>query len=171
MQHITPPREWWQVWAERRARWVGRLWERYPRLRRRVALVRMAGLWVGLFYLLVVVVAWPEALLGVRAWLGACLAVVAWFFLARTKTLTWSGLMRFFGVCGVWSVVMALVLARVSSSLGVQALGPRTFVAGIGEEALKLLPVVVLVVVAPRRVARFAAVDWWLLGLGSGLAF
>ena len=165
-----PPREWWQLWAEWRARW----WERHPTLRRRLALGRTVGLWLGLFYLLVVVVAWPELLLGMRAWVGACLGAVVWFFLARTKTLTWSGFFRFFAVCGLWSVGVALVLAVVSSTLGnagVEALGPTVFVAGLGEEALKLMPLVVLAVAAPRRVSRFAAVDWWLLGLASGLAF
>ncbi len=166
----VPPREWWQVWAERRARW----WERHQVLRRRVSVVRTVGLWVGLCYLLVVAVAWPERLLGMTAWVGACLGAVAWFFLARTKTLTWSGFMRFFAVCGVWSVGVALVLAMVSSWLGnagVDAVGPTVFVAGLGEEALKLVPLVALAVAAPRRVSRFAAVDWWLLGLAAGLAF
>ncbi|MCL2423150.1 MAG: polymorphic toxin type 15 domain-containing protein [Micrococcales bacterium] len=167
---VAPAREWWQRWAERKARW----WERHPTLRRRVAVVRTVGLWIAVLYVLVVALVWPQLLLGLRAWAAVCLAVVAWFFLARTKTLTWSGFMRFFAVCGLWSVVIALVLAVVSSAqgnAGVDALGPTTFVAGLGEESLKLVPLVVLVVAAPRRVSRFAAVDWWLLGLAAGFAF
>lgn len=60
----VPPREWWQAWAERRVRW----WEHHPRLRRRVALAQTVGLRLGLCYLMVVVVAWPELVLGMRAW-------------------------------------------------------------------------------------------------------
>lgn len=107
-------------------------------------------------------------------WLGTLWVVVAWFFLARTKTLTWSGFVRFFSVCAVWSVAVGVVLRAVSADVGGTAglgQGAVTFVAGIGEEALKVVPVVVLAVMAPRRVSRFAAVDFVLLGLASGAAF
>lgn len=44
-------------------------------------------------------------------------------------------------------------------------------IAGIAEEALKLMPIAVLAGLAPRRAARFATVDWVLLGVASGSAF
>ena len=78
----VPPREWWQVWAERRARW----WATRPVLARRWARVRAVGLWVALAWLLVLVVFVPDLTLGLRAYLGCLWTVVAWFTMARTKT-------------------------------------------------------------------------------------
>ncbi|MCL2091960.1 MAG: hypothetical protein FWH11_12320 [Micrococcales bacterium] len=162
--------EWWQAWAQRRARWLaGR-----PVLARRLRLGRTVVAWLAPVYLLVVVAVVPDARQGVRVWLGALWVVVAWFFAARTKTLTWSGLLRFFSACLVWSMATGAVLRAVSADVGGLlgvGLGAPTFVAGIGEEALKVVPVVVLAVAAPRRVCRFAAVDFVLLGLASGVAF
>lgn len=174
----APPREWWQVWGERRARWRA---DR-PVLARRWARLRAIGLWAALAWLLVLVVFVPDLTLGLRAYLGCVWTVVAWFALARTKTLTWSGLMGFFAVCVPWSVligVVCTVLADASMAgepaaaaiAGVDAAGPKVAIAGIAEEALKLAPIAVLAALAPRRVARFAAVDWVLLGVASGSAF
>lgn len=162
--------EWWEVWGQRRAHWLAD----HPTLVRRVAWVRTVGLWLALVYLLVGLALAPELRWGVRAWVGAVWVVVAWFFVARTKTLTWSGFMRFFAVCGAWSLVVGWVLTRVSSwrgMWGTSGTGPLTMVAGVGEEALKLVPLAMLAVLAPRRVARFAAVDFALLGIAAGAAF
>ncbi len=164
------PREWWQVWAERRARWMSE----HPTLARRVRRVRTVVAWLAPVYLLVMVAVLPDTGAGVRVWLGTLWVVVAWFFLARTKTLTWSGFMRFFSACAVWSMAVGVMLRSVSADLGGMAglgQGAMTFVAGMGEEALKVVPVVVLAMAAPRRVSRFAAVDFLLLGLASGAAF
>ncbi|MCL2091744.1 MAG: hypothetical protein FWH11_11220 [Micrococcales bacterium] len=164
------PREWWQVWAERRARWM----DEHPGAARRVRRVRTVLAWLMPVYLLVVVVVMPDVRAGMRVWLGTLWVVVAWFFVARTKTLTWSGYMRFLSACVVWSMAVGATLRTVSADLGGMAglgQGAVTFVAGISEEALKVAPVVLLAVLAPRRVSRFAAVDFVLLGLVSGAAF
>ncbi|MEU2200580.1 restriction endonuclease fold toxin-2 domain-containing protein [Isoptericola sp. NPDC019482] len=179
-EHVTAklPREWWQVWAERRARW----WAGRPVLARRCARVRAVGLWVALAWLLALVVFVPDLTLGLRAYLGCVWTVIAWFALVRTKTLTWSGLMRFFAVCVPWSVLIGVVCTVMADASmagepaaaaigGVDAAGPKVAIAGIAEEALKLAPVAVLAVLAPRRAARFASVDWVLLGVASGTAF
>lgn len=174
----VPPREWWQVWGERRARW----WADRPVLARRWAWVRAVGLWAALAWLLVLVVVVPDLTLGMRAYLGCLWTVIAWFALARTKTLTWSGLLRFFAACVPWSVLIGVVctaMARASlagdgiagSGLEVGAVGPGVAIAAIAEETLKLAPIAVLATLAPRRAARFATVDWVLLGVASGSAF
>ena len=164
------PREWWQVWAERRALW----WEARPVLTARWARVRAVGLWAGMLWLLGLLVLWPEAGLGLRAYLGALWVAVAWFFLARTKTLTWAGYMRFFSGCVAWSTVIGVVstfLATVGADTWVRSTGPSVAIAAMTEEALKLVPVALVAVLAPRRASRFAAIDWLLLGVASGIAF
>lgn len=174
----APPREWWQIWAERRARW----WEQRPTLTRRWARARAIGLWLALAWLGVVVLVVPDVTLGMRAYLGCVWLVIAWFALARTKTLTWSGLMRFFAACVPWAVligVLSAAMARTagddgsmfSEGIGVLAVGSQVAIAALTEEALKLAPVVVVAMLAPRRAARFAAIDWVLLGIASGSAF
>lgn len=137
-------------------------------------LARTVLAWLAPVYLLVMVAVMPDVRAGARVWLGTLWVVVAWFFLARTKTVTWSGFVRFFSACLVWSTAVGATLRAVSADLGGtlgMGQGAVTFVAGIGEEALKVVPVVVLAVAAPRRVSRFAAVDFVLLGLASGAAF
>lgn len=131
------------------------------------SLVWLAGLWLFM----------PELRLGMRAYLGCLWVVVAWFMLARTKTLTWSGFLRFFAVCVPWSVGIGVVATALANRvawmdfLAVSETGAQVAIAGIVEEAGKLVPVGLLVLLAPRRAARFAAVDWLLLGLASGTAF
>lgn len=167
------PREWWQHLAVWRSRWLGS----HPRAARVWAVARTVVLAGSLLWLLALWLFLPELRLGMRAYLGCLWVVVAWFALARTKTLTWSGFLGFFAVCVPWSVGIGLVttiMARQVAQidlLAVSETGAQVAIAGIVEEAGKLVPVVVLALLAPRRAARFAAVDWLLLGLASGTAF
>jgi len=164
------PREWWQVLAQRRARW----WAARPALAARWAKIRALGLWVALVWVLGLLVLVPDVRLSVRAWLGCVWVVVAWYFLARTKTLTWSGYMRFFTACIPWSFAIGLIstwLATTVLDTYVRGTGPSMAIASITEETLKLVPVALVALLAPRRASRFAAMDWLLLGLASGTAF
>lgn len=105
---------------------------------------------------------------------GCVWVVVAWYLLARTKTLTWTGYLRFFTACLPWSVAIGLVstwLAETVVGTYVRATGPGMGIAAITEETLKLVPVALVALLAPRRASRFAATDWLLLGLASGTAF
>jgi hypothetical protein len=131
------------------------------------SLLWLVGLWLFM----------PDLRLGMRAYLGCLWVVIAWFALARTKTLTWSGYLRFFTLCMPWSIgigmfatAMAAQVAQINF-LAVSETGAQVAIAGIVEEVGKLVPVVLLVLVAPRRTARFAAVDWVLIGVASGTAF
>jgi hypothetical protein len=179
---VPAPREWWQVWGERRVRW----WAAHPVLYRRLQRLRAVTLWVGLVWLAGLLIFMPDLRPSVRAYLGCVWIAVAWFLLARTKTLTWSGYMRFFAVCVPWSVLIAvystwiapaaspvIVVAGIDMSpeLGVDAVGASVAIAAIVEEVGKLVPVALLALLAPRRAARFAVVDWVLLGVASGTAF
>lgn len=166
-------REWWQRLAERRSRWL----TAHPRLARAWAVTRTVLLIGSLVWLVGLWLFLPELRLGMRAYLGCVWVVVAWFALARTKTLTWSGFLRFFTVCVSWSVGIGVlstaIAARVAQIdlIAVSETGTQVAVAGIVEEAGKLVPVVLLALLAPRRAARFATIDWLLLGLASGTAF
>jgi len=125
-------------------------------------------------WLLVLFVFMPDLRLGVRAYLGSVWVVVAWWALARTKTLTWSGFMRFFAACLPWSIgigLLSMFVSTVVADASVSSAGPTVVIAGVVEEALKLVPVALVALLAPRRAARFAAVDWALLGVASGTAF
>lgn len=167
---VAPPREWWERWVERRAAW----WAERPTLARRWARIRAIGLWVALAWVVGLWAFWPELRSGLLAYVGALWVVVAWFFLARTKTLTWGAFLRFFAACIAWSYALGVVLtllATVAAGQRAGGLGASVAIAGISEETLKLLPVVVVALAAPRRVARFAAIDWVLLGLATGTAF
>lgn len=131
------------------------------------SLVWLAGLWLFM----------PELRLGMRAYLGCLWVVVAWFALTRTKTLTWSGFLRFFTLCVPWSIaigigttVMAGQVAQIDL-IAVSETGAQVAIAGIVEETGKLVPIALLALLAPRRAARFATADWLLLGLASGTAF
>ena len=166
----APPREWWQVWAQRRAEW----WAARPVLAARWAKVRAIGLWVGLAWVLLTLVLVPDVRLSVRAWLGCAWVVVAWFFLARTRTLTWSAYLRFFTACVPWSIAIGIFstwLATTVLDVRVGSVGPMVGIAAIAEETLKLVPVALVALLAPRRASRFAASDWLLLGLASGTSF
>lgn len=166
-------REWWQHLAVWRSRWLGA----HPRGAKVWAVVRTVTLAGSLLWLLGLWLFLPELRLGLRAYLGCLWVVVAWFALARTKTLTWSGYLGFFALCVPWSIGIGLVTTTMAGEVArfdlfaVTETGAQVAIAGIVEEAGKLVPVAILVLLAPRRAARFATVDWLLLGVASGTAF
>lgn len=92
---------------------------------------------------------------------------------------------RLYSLSIAWAFVIALLCSWVALSLTpelgssqpgmprteINSLGARTAVAGFGEEALKLLPLAVIALVAPGRMRRCASVDWAVLGFACGLGF
>jgi RsiW-degrading membrane proteinase PrsW (M82 family) len=160
--------EWWERLAARWTAW----WQRYQRLARRAAVVGTVALWVALAGLLVVFVLYPEFRAGLRIWVWLYGLLVAWFAVARTKTVSWRLLAGLFGMAVWWSVIIAVISMWLSARAGgVRGDGPGTVIAGMTEESLKLVPLAVLALAAPGRVRRLAVVDWLLLGLASGLGF
>jgi hypothetical protein len=160
--------EWWERLAARVAAWR----RRQQRLAQRAAVTRTIALWVALAGLLVVFVLYPELRAGLRVWLWLYGLLVAWFAVARTRTVSWRLLVGMFATSVWWSVVIAVISMWLSGRAGgVRGDGPGTVIAGVTEESLKLVPVVVLALLAPGRVRRLAVVDWLLLGLASGLGF
>lgn len=159
-----PRREWWEVLGARVAQ---------SRLLARLRRVRVVATWVALGVLLVAVVLWPALRTALGAWIGCVWAVVAWFLLARAKTVSWSL------VSGVFSAGMMLapVTAGVSTLLAQEAgvavgsASASVVIASLAEETLKLVPLAALGLLAPGRVRRLLASDWLVLGVACGAAF
>jgi hypothetical protein len=66
---------------------------------------RAITLWVGLAALLVVLVLVPKFRTGSRIWLWLYALLVAWFVVARTKTVSWRLVAGLFATLLWWSLV------------------------------------------------------------------
>lgn len=161
-----------QCWVLAHAALVG-VWRR----------VRVVLSWLGLLVIVAVLITQPEIREGAGVYLHVYYLLIAWFVLARSKTLSW----RFVSLWFTGGLLWSLIIAKITSVLAVQvtqmragpltiganvrADGPSIAIAGVGEECLKLLPLTVLCLVAARRLPRLATTDFLLLGVSSGLAF
>ncbi len=134
---------------------------------------RVWGLWTALLLLIVLLVVSPQYRSSVHVYAACFWLLVLWFAVGRMKTVRWASVARMFSAGMAWSVVIAWVSFQLTSiaRLGVRDPGAGAAIAGITEETLKLFPLVVVAVIAPGRVRRFAATDWLLLGFASGLGF
>ena len=176
---------------------MGRAWaERYPGLFRVLGWARWALLVVGTIWVLALMVWRPGLREGVQAYAGCLWIALCWFALGVTRTLRLRTFLVLFSVGLTWALVIAgssvlisdVALESPMERLG-HLLGDRTGdspldtggevgtvaatvgVAGIVEESLKVLPLALIALAAPRRTARFGAVDWGLLGVLFGAAF
>lgn len=164
------PTEWWERTRRRRESWA----ERNTAARRVLATGRTVLLFAAVVWVVVAAVIVPELRSGIGAWLGVIWIGLVTFVVMRTKTLSWSAFWGIFTVALVWSVAFGLALralAQAVGSAGVEAAGPAVAIASVGEESLKLVPVVAIALLAPARVHRFALADWLLVGLACGTAF
>lgn len=188
-------REWWERVGEWRARRQLAFRGRHPVLARCPGLSRLGLLALGAVWLVIVMLWFPNVRAGPGAYVGSVWILVCCIAAARTRTLSWRTCLRVFGLAVPWSAVIGLVsmwlsdrvfytLAEAKATGDVFALndvevyasassavGASVAIAGVTEEALKLLPVALIVMLAPRRVRRFAIIDWLLLGIASGGAF
>jgi hypothetical protein len=163
-------------WMRLRDGWRSRLrafGAGHPQWGDRVIRVRSWLLWGAVALLAVLALTLPRYRHSLGVYLCCYWILILWFAVARTKTVTWSAAARLFSLSVAWSWVIAWVSYRLTgwSGLRVSDVGPGTAIAAFTEESLKLVPLVLIAVVAPGRVRRFAAVDWLLLGLVSGLGF
>ncbi|MEG8104646.1 protease PrsW, partial [Actinomyces sp. CCUG 33915] len=78
-----------------------------------------------------------------------------------------------FSVSVPWALVVAEATVLVAASGGMTTSDDGTGIAlaAFVEEPGKLVPLVVVALVAPGRVRRLAAVDWALLGYAAGAGF
>ena len=104
-------------------------------------------------------------------WMLACLGVVV--LLSRTRTVSWRAVSVMFSVSVPWALVVAEATVLVAAGGGMTTSDDGTGIAlaAFVEEPGKLVPLVVVALVAPGRVRRLAAVDWALLGYAAGAGF
>ena len=107
------------------------------------------------------------------AWLGCMWVVMAWFWMARTKTVSWRLVSRVFAISIPWAGAIGWLSLRIvdTAGVGIDSAAAQMVVAGIVEELCKLAPLVVLALLAPGRVRRLLVCDWLLLGAASGAGF
>jgi hypothetical protein len=137
---------------------------------------RLIAGWAAPAGLVLVALAFPQLRPGLASLLGLGVLLLLWFFLARTKTLSFQSISGLFALGMPWALVIAALTRFVApdpatGSSGLSGTGARTVVAAVGETSLLLVPVLVLAVLRPIRVRGFSATDWLLVGLTVGLSF
>ena len=163
-----PPEAWqraqwaWQRWLNRHEG-VARGLLRLSRISQRITIV--------LLVVAVLVVPRLAAAMVPTLWMLACLGVMV--LLSRTRTISWRAVSVMFSVSVPWALVVAKATELVATSGGMSTSDDGTSIAlaAFVEEPGKLVPLVVVALVAPGRVRRLAAVDWALLGYAAGAGF
>ncbi len=152
------PAEWWERLADR----LGPP----PRV-----VLATAGL--GVVLGLVALAGGAASRAGLLAWLGAAWAAVLAFVALRTATLSGAAYALTFLGGMIWALVTAAALGLLAATVGrgVQSEGAIVVLAAVGEDALKLVPLLALAVLAPRRLHRFAVADAVLVGVALGAGF
>lgn len=157
--------EWWERWSEGWHRWLaGERW--------RSKALLLAG--IGAAAVAVVASAVNDRFAaGAHVWIPCWLMLLGWLLITPTKTVRWASVLRLFSLSAIWAVAIAWLSIRLSHNVGLRAgaAGPSIGIAAAMEETLKLLPLVVIGVLAPGRLRRFSAADWLLLGLAAGMGF
>ncbi|AYD89000.1 PrsW family intramembrane metalloprotease [Actinomyces lilanjuaniae] len=163
-----PPEVWeravaaFQAWMRRRPGLVRAL----ARLTRVIQVVTLVLLVAALLLVPRLAVAMVPAV-----FMMGCLLVMG--LLARTRTVGVRLLSLVLGLSTAWALVVALATREVAQAVGltVQDDGARIALAAFVEEPGKLVPLLVVALVAPGWVRRLAAVDWGLLGFAAGAGF
>ena len=152
----------WQGWLSRHEG-VARGLFRLSRISQRITIV--------LLVVAVLVVPRLAAAMVPTLWMLACLGVMV--LLSRTRTVSWRAVSVMFSVSVPWALVVAKATELVAASGGMSTSDDGTSIAlaAFVEEPGKLVPLVVVALVAPGRVRRLAAVDWALLGYAAGAGF
>ncbi|WP_143180968.1 protease PrsW [Buchananella hordeovulneris] len=101
------------------------------------------------------------------------IALAVFTALCRPRTISWRAvsLMLSGGVLCALGIALFSQATADLLELSVSADGPSTALAAFFEESGKLVPLLVVAVVAPGRARRFAVTDWALLGFASGAGF
>lgn len=156
--------EWWERLGARL-----RPWRALVVLRRIQAVV----VWASLPVILVALMVNETLRISLGAWLGTMWVVFAWFWMARTKSVSWRLISGVFAASMPWAGAVGLLSLRLVAAAGVSAKTPAAtiVVAGVAEELCKLAPLAVLALAAPGRMRRLLVCDWLILGVAAGAGF
>ena len=156
--------EWWERLGARL-----RSWRALVVLRRIQAVV----VWASLPVILVALMVNETLRISLGAWLGTMWVVFAWFWMARTKSVSWRLISGVFAASMPWAGAVGLLSLRLVAAAGVSAKTPAAtiVVAGVAEELCKLAPLAVLALAAPGRMRRLLVCDWLILGVAAGAGF
>ena len=161
----TPP-ERWQEAASAYRRW----WSRHSGLSSALNLVVRGAYALMILLLIAALVMVPRLAYATvpAAFMAVCLMVVA--LLARTRTINWRSVVLMYGVGAVWSFIVAMIMSAVRTRAGLSVMGNGMSIAlTIALDVLSpLVPLVLVVFLAPGRMRRLAASDWALLGFAAG---
>ena len=163
-----PPEAW------QRVQWAWQRWlSRHEGLARGLLRLSRISQRITIVLLVVAVLLVPQlaAAMVPAIWMLACLGVMV--LLSRTRTISWRAVSVMFSVSVPWALVVAKATELVAASGGMSTSDDGTSIAlaAFVEEPGKLVPLVVVALVAPGRARRLAAVDWALLGYAAGAGF
>lgn len=155
---------------------------RHPRIATAVRRLRTTWIWLAPVVLLIAVIAVPQIREGIGVYFALGWVLVLWFWLCRTKTLSFGFVTGWFALAMTWSMAIAWLTTMLANGLskvigttavggGPGADGAGIVIAGVCEESLKLLPLAVFAALATRRIARWTSTDFLLVGVVSGAAF
>ncbi len=166
---LDVPAEWWERALEGWRGW----WAHHAGFARAVVRAQRVVSTVALVLGVIALVVVPRLAIGLvpALLMTGCLLVVG--LLARTRTLGLRPLLLLMGISVPWSLLIAHATRAIGESIGLSTTddGARIALAAFVEEPGKLLPLLLLAVVAPGRIRRLAAVDWALLGFATGAGF
>ncbi|WP_243859096.1 PrsW family glutamic-type intramembrane protease, partial [Actinomyces sp. ZJ308] len=129
--------------------------------------------WVSLVVVGAALVLSPLARAVLGAWIGCLWVVVVCFWLARSRTVSWSMVSGVFGASMPWAGVVGWLSFQVAAAAGVPVgrTASQVVIAAVVEEPAKLAPVCLLALLAPGRVRRLLVQDWLVLGVACGAGF
>lgn len=147
--------------------------ERRPALLAKLARFRVILAWALVVIAIIAIIAVPHFGKLVKVFASCLVVLVVWTLLVRTKTVSFAGTMRMFSAGAGWAVIIGIYTTLFAQWGGMTRGwdGVSIAMASTFEETGKLLPLIVLAIVAPGRVRRFGAGDWALLGFAAGLGF
>ena len=160
------PPERWQEAASAYRRW----WSRHSGLSSALNLVVRGAYALMILLLIAALMTVPRLAYAVvpAVFMTVCLMVVA--LLARTRTIGWRSVILMYGVGAAWSLIVAMIMSAVRTRAGLSVMGNGMSIAlTIALDVLSpLVPLVLVVFLAPGRMRRLAASDWALLGFAAG---
>ncbi|MFD1423034.1 PrsW family glutamic-type intramembrane protease [Laceyella tengchongensis] len=163
----------WELIAGKWRNWL----ERHPRVVRRVRKTYVFFSWLALLLSILCWIFIPETRKALIQLIWSYYVLWQFWFIARSKTLTWTTYARFFTI-GAWIIgpltaviiwgVHGMVSGDASSSISdnwsEDVLGP------IVEELAKLLPLMVFLLFS-KRAKSFSVTDYLLVGAATGVGF